>query len=873
MAQVKNVQRMTMNDFSIVRVIGEGAYGRAILCKSKKDNNNLVVIKEIALSNMSAQEQREAWKETKVLSLLNHPNIISYKGSFMQNNKLHIVMDYADGGDLFAQIQKAKSNHFKEEQILEWFVQICLALKHIHDRKILHRDIKCQNIFLMKNGIVKMGDFGIAKILDHTTQLSKTAIGTPYYLSPEICQGKAYNNKSDVWSLGCVLYELCTLQHAFDSKCMNGLIMKILRSKQNPIPYFYSQNLRNLVDSLLQKQPNKRPSINQILKLDFIHSRIDHLLSETIKKIEFSHTVFHHVTGGETPAMYRPESNMGAAPNANDKKQNDPPAPAPQAAAAPKIIERPKQNNPTPLDKPKIAPPGRPPAQNEIPKMQQRPPPKMQKGLPVNLNPQKPAPKPSVPSAQAQVKQFKPKAPRELERPPSKDELLARKNAMVLQERQIQKEAREKREREEKEAEDRANKKRAEIMEKRAQREAERKAQMKHLQQEAREMKKKYDNLEAPFKKAMGGMVAPKPAAKPSKPSHYDEPPQRHAGGGDRPLPKYRESYFDDDDDDMAGAYPSDDAPKPADRPKPKLPSKQPTIRPDRVRNREEEQRSLREMMAKRRAELRAQKLAEKKEREELEAKVAALQAQQAQQAQAQPEPKAQPPPQPKPQPAPQPKPEPAQQALAGKPGVVKEVEKPAPPPSIQAKPEPIPNKTPPTSEPKAAPAPAKPAPAPAPAPVENVERPTRLEDLINLSDTDTDGDDDNDIISLAAIVKNILDNPPTSSDEDQEEEESQEKKEESNPPGVFIFSGKELKLPMVTDNDSLHYRIEALRQFIEQNLGLDKFIQVYNFITIESDNMTEEEGGSKVKEILKDENDLQYYPLIQQLVFCEESL
>ncbi|OHT13795.1 hypothetical protein TRFO_16022 [Tritrichomonas foetus] len=317
MAQVKYIQKMSMNDFSINKVIGEGAYGRAILCTSKNDHN-LVVIKEIALANLSKQEQKEAWKETKVLSLLHHPNIISYKGSFMEKNKLHIIMDYADGGDLFEQIQNAKNVQFKEDKILEWFVQICLALKHIHDRKILHRDIKCQNIFLMKNGMIKMGDFGIAKVLDHTAQLSKTAIGTPYYLSPEICQGKAYNMKSDVWSLGCVLYELCTLQHAFDAKNMNGLIMKILRSKQNPIPYSYSQNLRTLVDNLLQKVPSKRPSINQILKLDFIRAKIGKFLSATIQKIEFSHTVFHGVKGGETPANVNPDKEIPSIPEGNN---------------------------------------------------------------------------------------------------------------------------------------------------------------------------------------------------------------------------------------------------------------------------------------------------------------------------------------------------------------------------------------------------------------------------------------------------------------------------------------------------------------------------------------------------------------------------
>ena len=88
---------------------------------------------------------------------------------------------------------------------------------------------------------------------------------------------------------------------------------------------------------------------------------------------------------------------------------------------------------------------------------------------------------------------------------------------------------------------------------------------------------------------------------------------------------------------------------------------------------------------------------------------------------------------------------------------------------------------------------------------------------------------------------------------------------------GVFMFNNKELKLPMVTNNDSLNYRIEALRLFIEQNLGLDKFIDVYRFITVDSDNMTDEEGGERVKQILKTQEELSFYPLIQQLVFCEE--
>ena len=293
-------KKLSMSDFSFQKVIGEGSYGRALLCRSRCDNQ-LVVIKEIALKNLSEQEQRDAWKETKVLSLMNHPNIIRYYGSFLEQGVLHIVMEYADNGDLSEKIKNANSQHFNEEQILDWFVQICLALKHLHDRKILHRDLKCQNIFLLKDGTAKLGDFGISKMLDTTTQMSKTAIGTPYYLSPEICQGKPYDQKSDIWSLGCILYELSTLHHPFDSNCLNGLIVKIQRAKQPPIPYFYSQNLRKLVDTLLQKVPSRRPTVNQILEIDFIRVRISNFLSSTIKRKEFCHTVFHHAKPGETP--------------------------------------------------------------------------------------------------------------------------------------------------------------------------------------------------------------------------------------------------------------------------------------------------------------------------------------------------------------------------------------------------------------------------------------------------------------------------------------------------------------------------------------------------------------------------------------------
>lgn len=155
-------------------------------------------------------------------------------------------------GDLFGKISNRKGVHFSEDEILDMFVQICLALKHVHDRKILHRDLKTQNIFLTKKDMIKLGDFGIARVLHNTNELAKTAIGTPYYLSPEICENRPYNNKSDIWSLGCILYEMATLRHAFEAGDMKGLVLKILRGSYPPLPQYYSKDMRTLVGKVGQ---------------------------------------------------------------------------------------------------------------------------------------------------------------------------------------------------------------------------------------------------------------------------------------------------------------------------------------------------------------------------------------------------------------------------------------------------------------------------------------------------------------------------------------------------------------------------------------------------------------------------------------------
>ena len=176
-------------------------------------------------------------------------------------------MAYTVGGDLAKRVSEARLSPFNESQILDWFTQICLGLKHVHDRKILHRDLKCQNIFLTKKGIIKLGDFGIARVLKSTMENARTMVGTPYYLSPEIVENRPYSFKSDIWSLGVILYELCTLRPPFDAAGIPQLALKIAKGQYAPLPTHYSKDIKNLVALLLSVDPSKRPTVNKILSM------------------------------------------------------------------------------------------------------------------------------------------------------------------------------------------------------------------------------------------------------------------------------------------------------------------------------------------------------------------------------------------------------------------------------------------------------------------------------------------------------------------------------------------------------------------------------------------------------------------------------
>ncbi|NXA48398.1 NEK5 kinase, partial [Nothocercus julius] len=282
-----------MDNYEIIKKIGEGSFGKVFLAKGKI-NNEQCVIKEISLTKMPVKEKEASQKEVILLAKMKHANIVTFYASLQEKNKLYIVMEYCDGGDLRKRINMQHGVLFDEDQILSWFVQIALGLKHIHDRKILHRDVKAQNIFLSQKGkVAKLGDFGVARELNNTLELAYSCVGTPYYLSPEICENRPYNNKTDIWSLGCVLYELCALKHPFEGNSLHQLVLKICRGHFRPVSPNYSYDLRILISQLFKISPRDRPSINSILRKPFLEKLVVRHLTPELTQEEISHTMIH----------------------------------------------------------------------------------------------------------------------------------------------------------------------------------------------------------------------------------------------------------------------------------------------------------------------------------------------------------------------------------------------------------------------------------------------------------------------------------------------------------------------------------------------------------------------------------------------------
>jgi len=261
-------------------VLGRGACGVAFLVTAKKDSQVKHVAKEIPLGQVSENQKREALAESELLRTLSHRSVVAYIDAILEGGHLYIVMEYADGGDLAQHIhaQREKEVFLQESAVMLVFAQIASALRYIHGKRIIHRDLKPANVFVFGKGLelparaVKLGDFGLGKLFEGTSFQARTTVGTPSYFSPEICRNIPYGRKTDIWSLGAVLYELACLSVPFRANSVPAAALMICTKEPKELPEQYSPELHRLVKALLQKDPSKRLTASAILEDAYVQT-------------------------------------------------------------------------------------------------------------------------------------------------------------------------------------------------------------------------------------------------------------------------------------------------------------------------------------------------------------------------------------------------------------------------------------------------------------------------------------------------------------------------------------------------------------------------------------------------------------------------
>ena len=255
--------------------IGRGQFGVVFLLQHATTHHK-VVDKRVGLAGLTPKQRAETDREISLLKSLRHHGIVQYLASWLGGDggtdgseTLHIIMEYCGGGSLAEAIesqQQMGGAPFAPNRVRRWLKQLAAALAHVHSQRVIHRDVKTANIFLTEgDDSVKLGDFGISRLLSSQTELAATCVGTPYYLSPELISGQGYDGRTDVWSLGVIAHECVALSRPFSGENISQLAMAVVREPPAPLPPTAPQDIAELVAACLQKEAGLRPTAARLL--------------------------------------------------------------------------------------------------------------------------------------------------------------------------------------------------------------------------------------------------------------------------------------------------------------------------------------------------------------------------------------------------------------------------------------------------------------------------------------------------------------------------------------------------------------------------------------------------------------------------------